>query len=261
MPFRRPAEVQTPESRRHWVELTSELAFLRELAQSTPATVEGPRPTSDLRKRLEAAVGLARGTPLESTLTKILSELPSFDALISDLADMELLRSGHYPFDWVSLDLGEVLRRVAGFLGPQAGKRHVRLELEGDDAPALVRADARALGRVLFNATAHLLLRARPDSVVQLRLRVVGASAKVELSGSGLMTTAAELRRTFDEFDLRDFTTMDQRPGRRSTLYLCRLLLEAEDGQLNVAPNEPADGAILTLTLPTVRASADATSE
>src|SRR5260221_14588929 len=98
MPFRREPAAHTPDAERRWAELGDELVLLRELARSPPTSIQVRQPTADLRKKLVLAVKAARGTPLETSLTEMLAELPWYDDLINDLTDIDLLRTGAYPF-------------------------------------------------------------------------------------------------------------------------------------------------------------------
>jgi K+-sensing histidine kinase KdpD len=226
------------------------LVFLREVARSQPPRIEGRKPTEELADKLNLVLAAVRGTPSEKVVRELQNELPSYDALVKDLVDLEMLRAGTYPFRLERLELGEALDRITGFLEPKANRLGVRLEFVDWEVPIAIRADTHSLARSIFNLVAHFLFHTRAGHAVQIEISGQGSTASVRISSTAPTFTLAELEATMNSVDVPTFVSMDRRPGRRRTLFLCRRLLDAMGASVSATAGTDGGGIVLQIDLP-----------
>jgi K+-sensing histidine kinase KdpD len=231
-------------------DIVSDLAFLRALAKAHPRPAGGRKPLEGLRRQLISVRTTVAGGPATAILEEIIAELPLYDSAILDLIDVNLLTRGRYPFQRVAIPLREVLLQVSGFLEPKAERLGIHLEEDGTRDEIQVYTDPHALGRALFNIGAHLVFRSRRGATVRLETHRASGEITVRFRAFPTSIAPGELQAAFEELDPREQFTMDQRPGRRRSLYLCRLLVEGTKARLMVHSSSSDSEASVSVSLP-----------
>ncbi len=146
------------------------------------------------------------------------------------------------------IDLGELLRGMAGMLGRLLGP-HVALSIQHLDDPWPVMADRAHLEQAVMNlaTNARDAMNGRGTLVIEVASLEIDADAHVVLtmrdSGSGM--DAITKSRAFDRY----FTTKEADTGTGLGLALVRDIVEESGGSVDVE-SSPGQGATFRVSLP-----------
>jgi signal transduction histidine kinase len=150
-------------------------------------------------------------------------------------------------------ELGVVAERTLRLLRYDRGFRTCRLELQLEPGLPLVDAGPDRIQQVLMN----LLLNARdassatPGAAIEVRTRLAEGFVVLAVSDTGEGIAPENLDRVFEPF----FTTKDPGAGTGLGLAVCRDIIRAHDGKLDI-DSEPGRGTTVELSVP-VYARAD----
>ncbi|WP_332303243.1 PAS domain-containing sensor histidine kinase [Rhizobium sp. GR12] len=143
-----------------------------------------------------------------------------------------------------STELGAVVRQARELLAEEAGRRRIRVDIEGQSGLQVVPFDRVQIQQVLVNLMRNgmdAMASVSNDRVLKIRALREGDMVRVEVRDRGRGVQFPD--RIFEPF----FTTKDQ--GMGMGLAICRSIVEAHDGQLWAEKNEPR-GAKFVFTLP-----------
>ncbi len=142
-------------------------------------------------------------------------------------------------------DLGEAVRRVAGFVGDELAGAGVRLELEIDGGLPEVALDDNQMRQALLNLLRNAI-EAQPDGgAVFIAVRAAGGVVELEIRDRG-GGVPEELRDTiFDPF----VTTKERGTG--LGLAITRQIIEGHNGSI-VCHGAPGGGTVFRIRLPVV---------
>ena len=163
-----------------------------------------------------------------------------------------LLASSRLEHDRARLKLGtelleDLLAEAAAHARP-TGDTHT-VELRPVEELLLVKADAQLIVQVLVNLIDNALKYSPPGSTVRISAVREGEWARVSVADDGEGVLPEDKDKVFDMFYVGGGKPSD---GRRSTglgLALCRAIVEAHGGQIEVTDNRP-HGAVFSFTLP-----------
>ena len=169
--------------------------------------------------------------------------------LIEDLLILSQLESGRVEFNFQSLDLALLVKRVLDDLGVKAAQRRVALE---NRVPAnlAVHADANRLQQVFFNLVENAIKYGRPEGNV-----TVGTSPGEENQltvwvrddGPGLPPEA--VGRVFERFYRADKSRSREQGGTGLGLAIVKHIVQAHHGRVWVE-SQLGQGATFYFTLP-----------
>ncbi|PSS61467.1 PAS domain-containing sensor histidine kinase [Ensifer sp. NM-2] len=143
-----------------------------------------------------------------------------------------------------SSELGAVVRQARDLLAEEAGRRRIRMDIEGESGLRLVPFDRVQIQQVLVNLMRNgmdAMASVSNDRVVQIRAFRAGDMVRVEVKDRGRGVQFPD--KIFEPF----FTTKDQ--GMGMGLAISRSIVESHGGQLWAEKNEPS-GANFVFTLP-----------
>jgi signal transduction histidine kinase len=145
-----------------------------------------------------------------------------------------------------SLDINELIREALALAGDELRKHRVSVQAEPDDQLPRVKGDRVQVQQVLLNLITNAIdsMAAKDGSrVLRVRSEVHdGGGVIVSVADTGTGIGPQELERIFNPL----FTTKSG--GMGMGLSICRSIIEAHDGRLWVAPNEP-EGAVFQFML------------
>lgn len=169
-------------------------------------------------------------------------------ARIGDILDFANIEAGHYPLSEEAVELADLVRAVIADTQGRAFSRRISLSLAFGE-PGKVRADHRALIRILSNLLANALAYTAEGGIVRADVRFQDGAGVVTLTDSGAGFSEAERGRAgrpFTRFD-RPGTVTGQGLGLAIAMELARRMggamrLVGQDGA--------AAGAIMEVRLP-----------
>jgi two-component system, OmpR family, sensor histidine kinase MtrB len=176
------------------------------------------------------------------------AELNRFESLLTDLLEVSRFDAGVARPELETVDLAELAERCASAHLPLADRHGTTVQVEVDDRPCLVEADARRIDRILRNLVVNAITYSQSPKIL---IRVAGDEHTVAIAvrdwGVGLRPGEATL--VFNRFWRAD-PARDRSAGGTGL----GLAIAQEDAQLHggwlQAWGEPGRGAQFRLTLP-----------
>jgi signal transduction histidine kinase len=214
------------------------LSALGEIAAGLAHEIRNP--LAGMKGALEIVAGRVRaGTP-EAEFSGIAArEAQRLEGLVQEFLDYARprpprLRAGELP---------QVLRRVAGLLGPEAERAGVVLEVDAGTAPAGPRIDPEQFQQVLVNVVLNAIQASPRDGRVFVRCRGEAGGAVVEVTDQGPGIRPEARARIFEPF----FTTKERGSG--LGLAISQRIVAAHGGDIRIEP-ETGGGTRVEIILP-----------
>jgi PAS domain S-box-containing protein len=182
----------------------------------------------------------------QEDISAILDASLRMQRLISDL--LEYSRSGHREMKMASVDLQEVMKRVAGDLNARVVETGGKLVYNG--LPR-VHGDEMQLGRVLQNLVANGLKFQKPGAkpVVTISGHEADGRVVLEVKDNGIGIPQEYLGQIFKPF--KRLHGMGKYEGSGIGLSVCRKIVERHGGSIEVI-SAPGEGSQFKVTLPAV---------
>lgn len=167
-------------------------------------------------------------------------------ALVEDILDLIMLRSGRRPLARQPNDLGVVLRRAQAIWQPVSNARTVSLTC-GELPPVYI--DPQAIGEVLDHLLRNALRHAPEQSDVAIASRVQEGFVEVTVKDHGPGMSAEQLTRLFQPFTHLHTPDAPGSQGNGLGLAFCHQVVERHRGKI-WAESSAGQGTTLTFTLP-----------
>ena len=160
-------------------------------------------------------------------LLKTASEgLTRLERLIADVLDAAVSGRARSTMNLAEIDLGEIVRGLAGSLSPAAFKRGVRLRVEAPKGLPRIAGDREKVERLLTNLVDHALRRSpRGDSEVAILASAADGRALVRVTDRASTLSAEKAAHLFDDVGAA-------RGGGEFGLSVARRLADAMDAEL-----------------------------
>lgn len=209
-------------------------------------------PLAILQAQVEALIDGVYPLTTEN-LAPVLGQAQVLSRLVEDLRTLALADSGQLSLEPAKVDLHGLAAGLIEAIRPQADAQHLRLELAGASAWAMV--DRLRIEQALGNLIANALRHTPPGGEVQVRIDPPQAEGLVTLtvvdSGEGIPGEALPF--VFERFYRADKARARAEGGTGLGLAITRQLVEAHGGTVT-AGNRPEGGAVFTLRLPSAQA-------
>jgi len=207
-------------------------------------------PLSRLRAELEVTLRRPRERlEYEEALRSCLAEVERLSQLAEELLTLARLEAGEAheaPLEPVRLApiLGEAVAR----LEPEANRREVKVLMDLPDDLS-VRVASAAATLVVANVLDNAVKFSPPGGRVRIHVSSEGRAAVVAVSDSGPGVPEEEMPRLFERFYRGSAARSSEVPGVGLGLAICRLLVDAQGGEISVA-NAPGGGATVRVRFP-----------
>jgi signal transduction histidine kinase/ActR/RegA family two-component response regulator len=182
--------------------------------------------------------------------------------IVNDILDLSKVEAGRLEVDRIPCSALEISNEAAAMMHAQARAKGLEIIVEYPTAlPETIGADPTRLRQILVNLVGNAIKftdRGSIRIVTRLIEQPAAASIQLEVSDTGLGMTAEQLSRVFEPFTQADPSTTRHYGGTGLGLTICRRLVEALDGTIEVeseqgsgttfrvtVPFEPIDGATL----------------
>lgn len=249
--------------------ITGQLAAGLRRRERAAAEAEILRRTDELRTALINAVSHDLRTPLSSIIASagglrqadagwsederrelaatIEEEARRLNRIVGNLLDLSRIEAGALvpQKDWY--DLGALVDDVVGRLRSVTAQHRIRVDAPYELPPLLM--DYVEIDQVLSNLIENAVKHTPAGAGITVGVRVVEASAQIDVADDGPGLTAEALTRVFEPF----YRANGHRAGRSTGIGLAvaRGLVEAHGGRI-WAENRPEGGARFVFTLPMV---------
>jgi two-component system cell cycle sensor histidine kinase PleC len=167
-------------------------------------------------------------------------------AKIGDILEFANIEAGRFPLSQEAVDLAALASACVDEQQGRAFSRRISLSLAFGE-PGMVRADPRAVRRILTNLMANALTYTAEGGIVRADVRFEEGAGVLTLSDSGLGFTARETAlagKPFQRFDRSDTAT-----GAGLGLAIAMELARRMGGAMRLAGGD-GHGAVMELRLP-----------
>ncbi len=170
------------------------------------------------------------------------------NAMLEDLADLEVVEAEGFTTAREKVDLGDAARRAAGILGVRAQARNITVTLPGENDEVVAIGEFRRVLQVLINLIGNAIAYSPESSEVTISLAQEGEGmVSVSVADEGAGVNEEQAPRIFEKFERLG---RDNDGGSGLGLYISRKLALAMQGDLSLE-SKPGKGARFTLSLPT----------
>jgi signal transduction histidine kinase len=194
-------------------------------------------------------------------LARIGSQSVHLAALASDILTMSRIERGALELERRPLDLLQLMRSLADerFSGRVDLTLGAGLDagpgVDGGEALAVVLGDAGAVSEVFDNLLTNAIKYSPGGTRVEVRVsRSADAAVQVAVSDRGIGIPAEDLPLLFQKFSRLDGARQRGIPGSGLGLYICRWIVEAHGGRIEVE-SQPGVGSTFSVTLPLASAA------
>lgn len=209
----------------------------------------------ELRSPLTAAIGRLQGmmdgvfTPSPQQFEMIMKQLQLLSRLTDELHLLSLADAGQLSLNKSLTDLSMLLRERAAWLGPQAEKAGMALNVTST-APCLCEVDPIRLGQVVTIVMENALRYASEGGVLTATARTLPGHCELVLCDRGPGVTSDFLPEMFERFTRGDSSRARHSGGSGLGLSIARAICTAHGGSIQ-ADHGNAGGLVITITLPT----------
>lgn len=210
---------------------------------------------SDPLSAVSGVAGLIASDPADPEVPLLASSIQSEAGRCLELVRslLQVARKPTIGHPRVRLDLREIVDTAVNLLAASFRTHHVELEVERPPDLPLIEGRADALVQVVINllTNARRAVHAREGGRhVAVRLSAKDGHVRLQVSDDGAGIPAADLARVFDPF----FTTRTSGEGTGLGLSIVHRLITEHGGTVR-AHNDPAGGAVFTVSLPAAPAA------
>lgn len=171
-------------------------------------------------------------------------------AIVNDLLDLSRIEAGRISFDFVSLNLSEVLDQMRSRISSLAVQKGLSLSVDCSKAITNVRADRKFLDQILFNLIGNAI-KFTNEGMIRVSCRQInGHLAEIAVSDTGCGIARQDLVRIFDRFEMLGGSSRTVE-GTGLGLTISRKLVEMMGGTIHVT-SEPGKGSTFRFTLPLI---------
>lgn len=177
--------------------------------------------------------------------------------IINDLLDLAKIEAGKVELHVETVDAREVLAALADFARPQAEKKDLRIELDGDGDLPMLQTDLNKLRQILFNLLSNAVKFTPEGGQVRLAARRIGAQhVRLTVSDTGPGIAPEHHETIFDKFRQIDQSATREHHGTGLGLAIAKELTLLLGGEIGVE-SEPGRGATFWVKLCTAAPQPD----
>ena len=143
--------------------------------------------------------------------------------------------------------LEDVIAEAVQITSRRAARHDLRAEMP--ESLLMARMDARLMVQVLVNLLDNAVKHTPEGTAIRIRARADGPWVRLEVADNGPGISKTEQSRIFDMFHSAAIKRGDGRRGMGLGLALCRSIVQAHGGSIEVFDNTP-QGAVFSMTLP-----------
>jgi PAS domain S-box-containing protein len=175
-------------------------------------------------------------------------------SLVNDLLDLSKLESGLMSFQMASIDVAAAVGCVHDEFASLLSERGMKVHFNRPPGPIHAVVDAGRLMQVVRNLLHNAVKFSPQYGLIELDLVAEAHRIVIRVRDHGLGVPEAELESIFQKF-VQSSRTRSGAGGTGLGLSICRQIVEAHGGTVQAA-NAPDGGAIFTVSLPLVPATA-----
>jgi len=172
-------------------------------------------------------------------------------AVVGTLLDISSIESGKYKYEFVPVDLNELVDEVTRDFEPLAVKSGVSMLFEKSGLPiGKVRGDRERIRWVLNNLIENAIRYTPEGGTVRLTTEATPERAYVRVRDTGIGIAPEDRGNIFERFYRAPNAITKENGGNGLGLYIARTIATDHGGELSFTANEAGPGTTFTLSLP-----------
>mgnify|MGYP001469472877 CR=1 FL=1 len=182
-------------------------------------------------------------------LTRIDEQATRLHELILDLLSIARMDSGNVTLEFADLELASVVQACMVNHQERAKSAEIKLTHRSIDPAMRVRADEESLIQILGNLIDNALKYTPSGGAIEVRCRVEGNEAVIEVADTGIGIAAEHHARLFERFYRVDKARSRELGGTGLGLAIVKHLCQAMEGRVTVS-SIPGKGSVFAVWLP-----------
>ena len=167
--------------------------------------------------------------------------------LVENLLSATRIEEGHMALQTSTELLGDIVEHALEHLNRKAGSHYIFFD--SVDELLLVKVDAKLIVQVIVNIVDNALKYTPPGSSISVMTKRHDKLAEVRIADTGNGISDGDKSKIFDKFYCGDRKVADNRRSLGLGLFLCKSIVEAHGGTIQVEDNQP-HGTVFSFTLP-----------
>ncbi len=169
--------------------------------------------------------------------------------LVEDILTVGKIDSGQFQPSVEPTELGALVDGVVESVEPAAIRKAINVVCQIGPGPIMVQADPNQLDRALLNVLSNAVKFTRAAGSVVIRVRRVGAEARITVADTGIGIAQDELPKLFSRFFRSSLAIEHEIQGTGLGLSIVKHIVERHGGGISVA-SRPGEGTMVTIVLP-----------
>jgi protein-histidine pros-kinase len=172
--------------------------------------------------------------------------------LVDDLLTLVSISEGRMSINLEEIDLVTAVRHVVESARPQADAAQLAVHLQLPDAALPVACDVHRISQAIDNLVSNAIKFTPAGGEVTVRLEIVGSSARVDVTDTGVGIGDTEPDRLFERLYRSPTAVAHEIPGAGLGLSIAAAILEAHGGRIRVVRSDDT-GSTFRVELPIER--------
>ena len=234
-------------------EMARELAKLEELKQSMRAMVNHDlrSPLTSMSLRLELMLDESLGydrQKINKDIKILKSEIDRLGRLANTLLDIEKMEDGSISVQIADIPVRAIVDVSLDAISTQAKRKDIDISCVIPE-PCMLKSDKDRTIQVLINFLSNAVKFAPKKSRIEIHAIETPDSWRLEVLDEGPGVTEEKQHKLFGKFSQLDQPEDVRKQGSGLGLYICKMLIEAQAGQVGYVRRE-SGGSCFWLTLP-----------
>ncbi len=192
--------------------------------------------------------------PLEKAeITRLYDQTRHLHRLVDDLRLLAQAEARQLLLQRSPIDLIVLLEEMAELFSPLAGEKGISLQPGLPPSPVFAAVDRFRIAQALQNLLANALQHTPAGGIISIALQSEEETAAITVADSGEGIAAEDIPHVFDRFYRVDRNRTRDTGGVGLGLAIAQALVEAHDGEIDVASAGVGQGSTFTIRLPLVR--------
>lgn len=180
---------------------------------------------------------------------RIEEQAERLNQLILDMIHIARMEAGSQVFEWVEVDIAEIVDISVDYYETLAAKKGLRWTVSKPDERIVVRIDENGLRTIFDNLIENAIKYTPSGGAIEVRWRAVDGEAVFEVEDTGIGIAAADQPRVFERFYRVDKARNREVGGTGLGLSIVKHLTHAFGGQIGLE-SQPGKGSRFYLRLP-----------
>ncbi len=176
--------------------------------------------------------------------------------IIDDLLDLSRLHTGKLTLERSTVDMAQTVSHMVQLIGSDAGKKHIKLQLNLSGRPVLIDADPVRAEQIVWNLLSNAVKFTPEGGRVELTLMEQQGFARLEVADTGKGIPSEFLPFVFDMFRQADSGSTRQHEGMGIGLALVKELVHSHGGSIEVESPGEDQGSRFRVFMPLANAQA-----